>query len=185
MSGKIMCADDFERESNCRTRTIAEIVKEMRMGNTGPFKFAYLIGRPDKIVDFKFNDGSTHPMRSKVIEKVSIKDLADRIEAADVQRQKDVCRVIAYLVRDGRMLAMSDERNGKPYKLFGEPLARVYFRLAAQIYRYSGISRKVWMDWLNERDSDPKGMAKAMTAALRGNIIRNCTRFTESEGQDR
>lgn len=147
--------------------SLQEILREMRMGDTGPFEFAYRIGRPDKIVDCKFNDGSTHLMRSMVIEKVTIEDLADRIEAADIRRQKDICRVIAYLVRDGTMLVMSDERNGKPYKLFGEPLARVYFRLAARIYRYNRISRKVWMDWLNEQDSDPKWMAKKMTEILR------------------
>lgn len=49
--------------------THADIIAEMRMGNTGPYPFAYLIGRAGGLL-------------GNVIEQVTVKELADRLEAA-------------------------------------------------------------------------------------------------------
>ena len=59
-------------------KSLNEIVAELRMGDDGG-KPAYRIGRADK-VEVSLPSGT--PMRSYVIECVTIKELADWIEAA-------------------------------------------------------------------------------------------------------
>ena len=78
-----------------------------------------------------------------------------------------ICNIISYLVRDSRSLMESDERNGKPYKLFGHPLMAVYGRLAYSLYRAADIDRKFWLAYLKETDSDPKGMDKHLRRIFR------------------
>ena len=58
-----------------KQETIADIIAEMRMGNTGPYPFAYLIGR------------AGGPL-GNVIEQVTVKELADRLEAA-LKRERE------------------------------------------------------------------------------------------------
>ena len=62
--------------------TISDIIAEMRLGATGDMPFAYRIGRPDRIVEYKTEDGKKYVQRSTVIESVTIDELADRFEAA-------------------------------------------------------------------------------------------------------
>lgn len=62
--------------------TSADIIAEMRLGATGDMPFAYRIGRPDRIVEYKTEDGKKYVQRSTVIESVTIDELADRLEAA-------------------------------------------------------------------------------------------------------
>ena len=62
---------------------IVDIICEMRMGSTGPYKFAYLIGRPAECKIPHLN-----------IEQVTVKELADRLDAAlkpivDLQREME------------------------------------------------------------------------------------------------
>lgn len=87
-------------------------------------------------------------------------NIANRIESASVRQKYAICNIISYLVRDSLLLMESDERNGKPYKLFGHPLMAVYGRLAHSLYRAADIDRKFWLAYLKETDSDPKGMDK-------------------------
>ena len=62
--------------------TTADIIAEMRLGSTGGMPFAYRIGRPDRNVEYKTEDGKKYEHRITVIEKVTIDELADRLEAA-------------------------------------------------------------------------------------------------------
>lgn len=66
---------------------IVDIIGEMRMGSTGPYKFAYQIGRPDEVV------GKCEVPHLN-IEQVTVKELADRLDAAlkpivDLQREME------------------------------------------------------------------------------------------------
>lgn len=68
---------------------IVDIIGEMRMGSTGPYKFAYLIGRPDEIEVV-----GKCEVRHLNIEQVTVKELADRLDAAlkpivDLQREME------------------------------------------------------------------------------------------------
>ena len=94
-------------------------------------------------------------------------NIANRIEGASARQKYAICNIISYLVRDSRLLMESDERNGKPYKLFGEPLAISYGRLAYSLYRAADIDRKFWLAYLKETDSDPKGMDKHLRRIFR------------------
>ena len=71
-------------------KSLNEIVAELRMGDDGG-KPAYRIGRTDK-VDVSMPSGT--PVRSYVIECVTIKELADWIEAA-VARERGPCNAAA------------------------------------------------------------------------------------------
>ena len=94
-------------------------------------------------------------------------NIANRIEGAKVGQMYAMCSIISYLVRNSRLLKESDERNGKPYKLFGSPLTYVYGRLACKLYRAADIDRKFWLSYLKETDSDPKGMDKHLHRIFR------------------
>lgn len=102
-----------------------------------------------------------------------LKEIANRIESANKREQYEVCHIISYLVRDSWLLRESDERNGKPYKLFGEPLTITFGRLACQLYRAAKIHRNFWLAYLAETDSDPKGMDKHLRRCFRD---RRCSR---------
>ena len=95
------------------------------------------------------------------------KPIANRIEGASVRQKYAICNIISYLVRDSRLLMESDERNGKPYKLFGLPITAIYGRLVYSLYRAADIDRKFWLQHLDETDSDPKGMDKHLRRIFR------------------
>ena len=96
-----------------------------------------------------------------------IKDIADRMEAATERMQYEVCHVISSLVSDAILLEHSDERNGKPYKLFGWPLSTTYGKFACELYRAARIKRKFWLQYLQETHSDPKGIEKQLRRFFR------------------
>jgi len=96
-----------------------------------------------------------------------IKDIADRIESANERMQYEVCHVISSLVSDAILLRHSDERNGKPYKLFGWPLTITYGKFAVELYRAARIKRKFWLQYLQETHSDPDGIEKQMRRFFR------------------
>lgn len=102
-----------------------------------------------------------------------IKKIADRVEAAERREQYEICHVISRLLADSWLLKDSDERNGKPYKLFGEPLTVAYGRFACQLYRAAHISRKFWLNYLKETHSDPEGIDKHLRRCFRD---RRCSR---------
>lgn len=104
---------------------------------------------------------------------IYIHDLAKRIENAEVREQREICHIISRLVSDSWLLKDSDERNGKPYKLFGEPLTVAYGRFACQLYRSAGIKRKFWLAYLKETHSDPEGIDKHLRRCFRD---RRCAR---------
>lgn len=72
-----------------KQETIPDIIAEMRLGATGDMPFAYRIGRPDRIVEYKTEDGKKYAQRSTVIESVTIDELADRLEAAHRRERGD------------------------------------------------------------------------------------------------
>lgn len=96
-----------------------------------------------------------------------IKEIADRVEAAKEREQYEICHIISKLVMDSELLRDSDERNGKPYKLFGEPLTIAYGRFACQLYRAANIQRKFWLNYLKETHSDPEGIDKHLRRCFR------------------
>ena len=100
-------------------------------------------------------------------------NIANQIEGANCLQQYHMCHIISSLVMDSRLLKESDERNGKPYKLFGIPLTITFGRLAWQLYRAANISRKFWLEYLKETHSDPKGMDKHLRRCFRD---RRCSR---------
>lgn len=102
-----------------------------------------------------------------------IKKIADRVEAAERREQYEICHVISRLLADSWLLRESDERNGKPYKLFGEPLTVAYGRFACQLYRAANIQRKFWLAYLKETHSDPEGIDKHLRRCFRD---RRCSR---------
>jgi hypothetical protein len=102
-----------------------------------------------------------------------IKKLADRVEAAERREQYEICHVITKLLADSCLLRQSDERNGKPYKLFGEPLTVAYGRFARKLYRAANIQRKFWLDYLKETHSDPKGIDEHLRRCFRD---KRCSR---------
>ena len=102
-----------------------------------------------------------------------IKKIADRVEAAERRTHREICHIISRLVSDSWLLKESDERNGKPYKLFGEPLTISYGRFACQLYRAAHITRKFWLDYLKETHSDPEGIDKHLRRCFRD---RRCSR---------
>ena len=102
-----------------------------------------------------------------------IKKIADRVEAAEQREQREICHIISRLVSDSLLLKESDERNGKPYKLFGWPLTVAYGRFACQLYRAANIQRKFWLAYLKETHSDPKGIDKHFRRCFRD---RRCSR---------
>lgn len=102
-----------------------------------------------------------------------IKEIADRVEAAKEREQYQICHVITRLLMDSKLLRNSDERNGKPYKLFGEPLTVAYGRFACQLYRAANIQRKFWLAYLKETHSDPEGIDKHLRRCFRD---RRCSR---------
>lgn len=93
--------------------------------------------------------------------------IADRVEAAEKREQREICHIISRLVSDSLLLKESDERNGKPYKLFGEPLMIAYGRFACQLYRAAHITRKFWLAYLKETHSDPEGIDKHLRRCFR------------------
>lgn len=147
--------------------TSADIIAEMNQGNTCNMPFAYRIGRPDRIVEYRFNGGKKIKSRETVIENVTVEELAHRLEAAKEREQYQICSVITRLLMDSELLRKSDERNGKPYKLFGEPLTIAYGRLACQLYRAANIQRRFWLRFLKETHSDPKGIDKHLRRLFR------------------
>lgn len=100
-------------------------------------------------------------------------NIANRIEGASVRQQYEICHVISRLLSDSWLLRQSDERNGKPYKLFGEPLTVAYGRFACQLYCAANIQRKFWLAYLKETHSDPKGIDKHLRRCFRD---RRCSR---------
>lgn len=58
--------------------TKEDILREMRMGNSGDMPFAYLVGMPDTFEEFP----SGTKMRKINVKQVTVKELADRFEAA-------------------------------------------------------------------------------------------------------
>ena len=102
-----------------------------------------------------------------------IKEIANRIEAASRREQYEICHIISKLVMDSELLRDSDERNGKPYKLFGEPLTIAYGRFACQLYRAANIQRKFWLAYLKETHSDPEGIDEHLRRCFRD---RRCSR---------
>ena len=101
-----------------------------------------------------------------------IQDTYDRLEAAKEREQYQICHVITRLLGDSKLLMESDERNGKPYKLFGEPLTIAYGRLACQLYRAANIQRGFWLRFLKETHSDPKGIDKHLRRSFRNKRCR-------------
>lgn len=84
--------------SNEKQETIADIVAEMRMGspvNPG----AYRIGLPDKITVLECGV----EMRTIQIKTVTVKELADRIEAAWKREREEIVNEVSVL-RDGLCL---------------------------------------------------------------------------------
>ena len=102
-----------------------------------------------------------------------IKEIAGRVEGAEKREQREICHIISRLVSDSWLLRQSDERNGKPYKLFGEPLTVAYGRFACQLYRAANIQRKFWLAYLKETHSDPEGIDKHLRRCFRD---RRCSR---------
>ena len=102
-----------------------------------------------------------------------IKEIADRVEAAKEREQYEICHIISKLVMDSELLRDSDERNGKPYKLFGEPLTIAYGRFACQLYRAANIQRKFWLAYLKETHSDPEGIDEHLRRCFRDRRSNN------------
>ena len=69
--------------------THAEVIAEMRLGNTGPYQFAYLIGRP-----------SANPLVPGIIERVTVSELADRLDAAYRREAKSIERIVRDAIID-------------------------------------------------------------------------------------
>lgn len=77
---------------NDKRETVADIIAEMRLGNTGDLPFAYRIGRPDKIGEYVFGDGTKCKQRHIVIDEVTVEELTDRLEAAHERELEDAER---------------------------------------------------------------------------------------------
>ena len=67
--------------------TLADIIAEMRMGNAGDFPFAYVIGDPDTPEVIDFTTKKVVEPRKINIRRVTVSNLADRLEAA-VKRER-------------------------------------------------------------------------------------------------
>lgn len=80
--------------SDKRQEAISDIIAEMRLGATGDMPFAYRIGRPDRIVEYKTKDGKKYVQRRAVIESVTIDELADRLDAAHKREVDNLNSVI-------------------------------------------------------------------------------------------
>ena len=93
------------------SETIDEIIKEMRMGRPGPDDFAYIIGRchPSKIS----NKPWLVPVHS-TIERVTVAELADRIETA-TKNMRDALTQIAEYCDDRKK--MHDPYSADAHKL--------------------------------------------------------------------
>ena len=94
-------------------------------------------------------------------------NIANRIEGASDRQQYAICNIISHLVMDSRLLMESDERNGKPYKLFGWPLTITYGKFAVELYRAANIQRRFWLRFLQETHSDPNGIDKHLRRCFR------------------
>lgn len=93
------------------SETIDEIINEMRMGKPGPDDFAYIIGRchPSKIS----NKPWLVPVHS-TIERVTVAELADRLEAA-AKKWRDALSEIAHYCDDRKK--MLDPYSADAHKL--------------------------------------------------------------------
>ncbi len=70
--------------------TVADIIAEMRMGNAGDFPFACMIGDPDTPEVIDFTTKKVVEPRKINIRRVTVSNLADRLEAA-VKRERATC----------------------------------------------------------------------------------------------
>jgi hypothetical protein len=70
--------------------TVADIIAEMRMGNAGDFPFAYMIGDPDTPEVIDFTTKKVVEPRKINIRRVTVSNLADRLDAA-VKRERATC----------------------------------------------------------------------------------------------
>ena len=87
--------------SEATRETSADILREMRLGVTGDMPFAYMVG---------MRDVSKHGMRCIEIKKVTVDELADRIEAAVRRDERLMLRLMLYAVDD-----YVEEWATKPY----------------------------------------------------------------------
>lgn len=91
-----------------KQETISGIIAEMRLGATGDMPFAYRIGRPDRIVEYKTEDGKKYAQRRTVIESVTIDELADRLEAA---HKRDCAKIEADALAVGGIVEAGHSRE--------------------------------------------------------------------------
>lgn len=84
-----------------QAEAIDEIIKEMRMGKPGPDDFAYIIGRchPSKFS----NKPWLVPVHS-TIERVTVAELADRIEEATANMRDALTKIAHYCDDRAKML---------------------------------------------------------------------------------
>lgn len=72
---------------------LCDIVAEMNMGNTCDMPFAYRIGRPDRIVEYRFNGRKKQTSRETVIENVTVDGLAARINRARMKMENEMANL--------------------------------------------------------------------------------------------
>ncbi len=89
--------------------TKEDILREMRMGNSGDMPFAYLVGMPDTFEEFL----SGTKMRKINVKQVTVKELADRFEAAfkresvgNVAAMREALKQALYFLRRHNMGAV-------------------------------------------------------------------------------
>ena len=122
-----------------KQETISDIIAEMRLGATGDMPFAYRIGRPDRIVEYKTKDGKKYVQRRAVIESVTIDELADRLEAAWKQDEEHAIVGNSARLREALVSVKKSIDGMGAASLDGDPeimlmsLTQVCARLSARI----------------------------------------------------
>lgn len=90
--------------------TVADIIAEMRMGNAGDFPFAYMIGDPDTPEVIDFTTKKVVEPRKINIRRVTVSNLADRLEAAWKREREELERYATSKMLDGATIV--DNRKG-------------------------------------------------------------------------
>jgi hypothetical protein len=165
--------------------TKEDILREMRMGNSGDMPFAYLVGMPDTFEEFP----SGTKMRKINIKQVTVKELADRFEAAfkresagNVAAMRDALVSIAKVPVPPIRIRVSSPGPGiiihepEPERewlaMLSECVKRANAALAAPARNCDLFSRSykklhtAWLDWLGSPSGHlPDGTAKMTFAA--------------------
>lgn len=149
--------------------SVNDIIAEMRMGNTGDFPFAYMIGDPDTPEVVDITTKAVIEPRKINIRRVTISNLADRLESAWKRERAFNAMTEAANERLREHLQIALEGNKKPV---GNAAA-----LREVCVKCRELAEVIWQSECGEDVSSEIAELRDLLNFARSAPARNCDRF--------